>query len=28
MTLQSSMARREPTVGSWALLGLLGLIWG
>ena len=28
MTLQSPLARREPTAGSWALLGLLGLIWG
>ena len=26
MTLQSPLARREPTAGSWALLGLLGLI--
>ena len=28
MTLQSPFAQREPTAGSWALLSLLGLIWG
>ena len=28
MTFHSPSARREPTAGSWALLALLGLIWG
>ncbi len=28
MNLQPPLARQEPTAGSWALLVLLGLIWG
>ena len=28
MTFHLLSARREPTAGSWALLALLGLIWG